>query len=304
MFVFVAGGSGFVGGHLLKALKARGITGRCLVRDPSKARLCEGFEPVAGDIDRELSPKIMEGVDMLVHLVGIVEEKWGQTFDAVHVKGTENLVNTALKAGVKSFFYQSALGASKEKKSAYMRTKAIAEEIVEDSGMPYVVFRPSLILGPWDKFSKQMVELIQSTPVVPVPGSGQTLFQPLYVEDWKKAFMKVLDREVAFDRTYELGGPEHLSFDQITRNYMEALGVKKMIVHVPVSVIKTGLHLMFLAKAAGVKSLPPISREQVELLGEDNVTDLDTMEKNFGFRPARIIDALKEFVPTSQQAQV
>jgi len=297
MKLFIAGGTGFVGRHLMEALRGKeGFTGRCLLRSPEKIHLCEGFEPIRGSLEN-IPPGALRGMDMVVHLVGIIGEDTGHTFESVHVQGTENLVNEALKEGVRCFFYQSALGASTKSKSAYMRTKALAEEIVMDSGMSYTIFRPSLILGPGDFFTKQMMELISMSPVVPIPGNGERKFQPIYIGDWIKCFFHILRKREARDRVYELGGPEYISFNNLVKLYMEVFGVEKKVMHIPLALAKRGVRLVGLAKRAGMKKLPPLSRDQLELLSEDNITGLDALKRDFGFEPMRIEEALREFLP-------
>lgn len=304
MKLFIAGGTGFVGSHLLKALSEKGFTGRCLVRNPEKHPPCPGFEIIEGSLEK-IPPGALSGMDMAVHLVGIIAERSGATFRSIHIKGTENLVNESLRAGVRNFFYQSALGASINSKSAYMKTKALAEEIVRDSGMTFTIFRPSLILGAGDGFSRQMVELIEMAPVVPVPGDGKTLYQPVSIRDWVKCFLLSMNNPRMRDRTLELGGPEHISFNALIELYMEMMGIKKKLMHVPVSLVKTGVHCLRVLKKAGIKNLPPLTRDQLELLGQNNIADADVIRKEFGFEPLGVRDALKEFLPalTSPRAQ-
>jgi uncharacterized protein YbjT (DUF2867 family) len=297
MKLFIAGGTGFVGRHLMDALAGReGVGGRCLIRSLDKIHLCKTFEPVEGSLE-EMPPGALGGIDMVVHLVGIIGEDPSHTFESVHVRGTERLVDEALKAGVRHFFYQSALGASLSSKSAYMRTKARAEEIIRDSGMAYTIFRPSLILGPDDFFTREMVGLITSAPVIPIPGDGERKFQPIYIDDWVKCFLSILRNPKYWDRVIELGGPEYITFNGLVRLYMEILGIKKKIMHVPVKLAKGGVRVFGLAKKIGLKNLPPLSRDQLELLSEDNTTALDALKRDFGFEPVNIRKVLPEFLP-------
>lgn len=301
MLIFIAGATGFVGSHLVRAVKEKGSHKlRCLLRNPKKAPLCMGFETVGGSLSL-IPPRAMEGVDMVVHLVGIIrEEKGGDTFESVHVRGTENLVNAAIKAGVRRFFYQSALGASIKSASGYLKSKAEAEEIVKDSGIPYTIFRPSLILGEGDGFTKQILELIKLSPVVPIAGDGKSLFQPLYIGDWVKCFMGVLDKpSESLNRTFELGGPEQISFNGLIDAYMDVLGLRRKTLHIPLGIVKAGIDLLGVAQAAGLKSkrIPPVTKEQLALLSEDNITELDSVKKHFGFEPVAVRQSLEKFLP-------
>lgn len=294
MLIFIAGGTGFVGSHLVPELSKRGIKTRCLLRSAERAPRCVGAETVRGTLDK-IPRGALDSVDMVVHLVGILAEAGPDTFESV-VSGTANLVEEALVSGVKRFFYQSSLGASLRSRNRYQKTKAQAEEIVKDSGMGYTIFRPSLILGRDDGFTKQMVSLINSSPVVPVPGMGAAKFQPLAISDWVKCFLSMLENGRFMDGTYEFGGPEQFSFNDLLTLYMKTMGVEKKLVHVPAGIVKTGIGLLQFARAAGLRKLPPVGEEQLALLETDNITDPDSIKKQFGFEPVNIRQALKEYL--------
>ena len=297
MFVFVTGGTGFVGRNLMPELARHNIGGRCLVRNLKKTPLCSGFEAVAGSLN-DIPAGGMDGADTVVHLAGIIREEDADTFQSVHVHGTAGLVDEAVKAGVKNFFYQSALGASLRSPSRYQRTKALAEEIVKDSGMRYAIFRPSLILGRLDGFSRQVMMMINSGPAVPVPGTGEAKFQPLSVTDWVRCLLTVLKGGRFPDRVYELGGPERFSFNELITLYLQAMGKQKKLVHLPISLVRTGLALLGFARAAGFESkkFPPVGPDQLPLLETDNITDVDSIRKQFGFDPVDIKKALGDFL--------
>ncbi|RME64212.1 MAG: complex I NDUFA9 subunit family protein [Nitrospirae bacterium] len=295
MKVLVAGGTGFVGRNLIPHLLGRVGLVRVLVRDPEKAKalFVPEVELYRGDITEPESLRgACEGVDLVVHLVGIIIERGRYTFESVHVKGTEALVEEALRAGVKRFFYQSALGSSLGSPYKYLKTKAQAEEVVKDSGMDYLIFRPSLILGKGDGFSKNMISLIKSSPVVPLPGGGKTLFQPIFIDDWCRAFMVAAFSEGHWNRIYEFGGPEHLSYRQMVQAYMSQMGLRRPVVSMPLSLAKMALPFGRLAKLAGMR-LPEVTGEQLSLLSQDNITDPEACQRHFGFQPRNF----EEFLP-------
>lgn len=304
--LFIAGGTGFIGQYLLKSLAKNNFGAKCLARSDERASLCRktGFEARIGDItDKESLKGSLDGIDTVAHLVGIIEDKGDMTFEKVHVEGTAHLVDEAKKAGVKHFFYQSALGASLESSARYQRTKAEAEEIVKQSGIPYTIFRPSLVIGGKDGFTEKLKELILLGPVVPVPGDGNAKFQPIYVEDWVRCFIKIFSDTSRImphaSRTYEFGGPEQLSYNELLSRLMDAMGVKKTIVHLPISLAKAGLPFIGLTQAMGGllgKKIPTVTAEQLDLLGRDNVCDTDSVETLFGFKPLNYKEALGKFI--------
>ena len=292
--IFIAGASGFIGGHLVDALLKEGCKLRCLARSEKAQRDFKekGIEVISGDITE---PETLEGalndIDFVVHLVGIMEEKGGVTFEKVHVEGTKNLVNEAKKSGGKHFFYQSALGADKGSWSGYLKTKAEAEEIVKASGIPYTIFRPSLIIGQWDGFTKKLMDLIKMSPVIPIPGDGKSKFQPVYINDWVKCMLKVIASPESFRGTFEIGGPQQLTYNEIVRTLADAMKVKKTIVHVPMGLMKFGALL-------AEKTIPllPVTSDQLRLLEADNICDVTSVEKSFGFKPMKYRKALEAFI--------
>lgn len=292
--IFIAGSTGFVGGHLVSDLTAKGHKVRCLVRSEKAAASLSsrGVEVVRGDITSAESLKgILGPEDLVIHLVGIIEERGRATFESIHTKGTANLVDEAKRAGVRHFFYQSALGADRNSWSGYLKTKADAEEIVKTSGLRYTIFRPSLIIGPWDGFTKKLLDMLKISPVIPIPGEGTAKFQPVYIKDWLKCIDKVLDDPGSYVSTFDIGGPEHLTYREIVETMAESIGRHKSAFTIPMGLMK--LSAVFLGT---VLSSPPVTVDQLRLLEQDNICDPDTIEKNFGFTPVRFKDALKEFV--------
>ncbi len=294
--IFITGATGFVGSHLLKALQKEGIEARCLVRNKEKARIVEslGFEAVIGDItDRGSLRGKIRGARVVVHLVGIIQETQDITFDQVHLEGTENLIEEALSAGVREIFYQSALGADINSRHKYLQTKGHAEELVKLSGMDYWIFKPSLIIGPGDGFTENIKKVLSLGPVVTVPGTGNTKFQPLSVDDWTRAFLIALkdgDRQI---KTYEFGGPEHITYNEMLRIMMKEMGINKPIVHLPIGLVKAGIPLATLLGRFTTK-IPRVTPEQLDLLQIDNITDIHSMERLFGFTPEPFRAAIKK----------
>jgi uncharacterized protein YbjT (DUF2867 family) len=292
--IFIAGSTGFVGGHLIDDLSAKGHRLKCLVRSAEAGdRLAaRGIETVIGDITSADTLKGVLGADdLVIHLVGIIQEKGKSTFQAVHTQGTSNLVNEAKRAGVRHFFYQSALGADKGSWSGYLKTKAEAEEVVKQSGLGFTIFRPSLIIGPWDGFTKKMVDMIKLSPVLPVPGEGTARFQPIYIKDWLRCIEKVIEAPAKYLSTYEIGGPEQLTYSRMVEIMSQELGRKKTVLNIPMGIMKFSAYLL-----ENILPSPPVTSDQLRLLETDNICDIDAVEKNFGFKPVKFEDALREFI--------
>jgi uncharacterized protein YbjT (DUF2867 family) len=292
--IFIAGASGFVGGHLVDDLLSKGFRLKCLVRSDKAAGALSsrGIEIVRGDITLSGSLQgVLQPEDFVIHLVGIIEEKGKATFQKVHVEGTANLVAEGKRAGVRHFFFQSALGADGDSWSGYLRTKAEAEQIVIRSGLSYTIFRPSLIIGPWDGFTKKMAEMIKLSPFLPIPGEGTSKFQPVFIKDWIRCLETVIEEPEKFRSTYDIGGPEQLTYMQIVETLAAAMGRRRPAFKIPMGLMKISASLL-----ATVLSSPPVTGDQLRLLEMDNICAPDAVEKNFGFRPMRYEDGLKEFV--------
>lgn len=302
---FLAGGAGFIGRHLLKAFNRENYTVRCLARTPEHASVCkrEGSDTIPGDVtDRESLSGCLVGAEVVVHLVGLIADKGNMTFERIHVEGTRNIVDEARHAGVRLFFYQSTLGASLNSPSRYLRTKAEAEEIVRGSGIPHIIFRPSLVVGGRDKLTEKLREVVSLGPVVPVPGDGNAKFQPLDVDDWVKCFMSVINNDDALGKTYEFGGPEHITYNEVVTQLMDVLDIKKTIIHLPVSFARAGIPFIGIAQGLGKfvgKKIPSISTEELNLLNMDNICDVTSVEDLFGFKPITYKEALKKSLQES-----
>lgn len=294
--IFIAGASGFVGGHLVARLREEGLAVKALARSAAAARQLNaaGCEAVPGDITApETLRDILHPEDIVIHLVGIILEKGSSTFQKVHVEGTRNLVEAAKTAGVRHFIYQSALGADSRGTTPYLRTKAEAEALVQASGLPFTILRPSLIIGPWDGFTSKVLEMIKLSPVLPVPGDGRAKFQPLYIKDWLACILKVLEDPGAYPGTYELGGPQHLSYREIVSLIAEAAGHRRPSLNLPMGLMKMA------AAFASVLPSPPVTSDQLRMLEQDNITALDSVEKHFGFAPTALNEALQGFLSST-----
>ncbi len=242
MTVLVTGAAGFVGRHICEGLVKVGHPVRGLVRQlPVRKNQVAGVEYVRGvDIADALTltPEMFEGVDAIIHLVGIIQEVKGkgQTFQRIHVEGTRTLIDEALRAGFDGrFLYMSAIGSAMNAPAEYSKTKYQAERIIMGSKLPYTIFRPSLIIGADGEFVAQMKDLVLHGglpiglpfPVIPVPGSGFNLFQPIWVDDLVACVVKSLSMGETINQVYEVGGATQLSFNEILKGFAKSLGKPK-----------------------------------------------------------------------------
>lgn len=286
--IFIAGGTGFVGGYLRAALGDRPM--RLLVRDiaGSASLQAPNVELVEGDVGdpRSLSGAL-RGCDVIINLVAIFKETKQATFDGVIRQGTRNLLAEARAVKPRRFVLMSALGARSDPKFPYLNAKHEAEEAVIASGIPYTIFRPSVIFGPGDEFITTLARLIEQAPVIPVVGAGASKFQPVAARDVADAFVTAIDDPTAANQTYELGGPETLTYELLLDVIAKRLGSTKRKVHVPIGLMKA------IVAASGPlpdRLKPPVTSEQLKMLALDNCTERSSTAELIGRAPASLGD--------------
>lgn len=286
--IFIAGATGFVGGSLLKALGGRPL--RLLVRDIASSGEFQkpNVELVEGDVT---NPMLLDGAlrdcDVVINLVAIIKETKGETFDGVIRQGTQNLVIEAQKAKPQRFILMSALGAQHNPAYPYLNAKWHAEQLVKDSGIPYTIFRPSIIFGPGDEFINTLADLVKKAPVIPVIGAGASKFQPVSAADVADAFVTAIDDPDSAGKTYELGGPDVFTYEQLLDVIAAKLGKEKRKVHVPVGLMK-----LVVAASSPLPSMlrPPVTSEQLKMLALDNCTDESATADLIGRAPAPLAE--------------
>ncbi|MFI5279961.1 MAG: NAD-dependent epimerase/dehydratase family protein [Gemmatimonadales bacterium] len=293
MKVAVTGGTGYVGGHVVEALVRREHEVRLLVRDPNQHGWLKdrpALQVVQGSLDDAAAlQQLVAGVDAVVHLVGIIVETGRQTFQRVHVEGTENLLAAARGAGTPRFVHMSALGArADEAATPYHRTKAAAEEFVRQSGLPHVILRPSLIAGSGNDVMKMLVNMLRMSPLVPVIGNGLYQMQPVAVDDVADAIATAVENP-AIAGTFDVAGPVTLTYHQILDELEEALGVQRRRVAVPVTMVR------FAASAGMVlPNLNPITPDQLQMLLESSTTPSNALPTTFHITPRRFEEVARE----------
>jgi len=272
--ILVTGGTGFLGRHVARALVARGYLPRLLVRVGSESRIPEDIRSACrvtlGDVtDPESVENAVQGTSAIVHLAGIVREFPGKgiTFDRVHVKATRNAVKAARRWEISRFVHVSALGARPGAPGAFFDSKGRGEEIVRNSDLRWTVFRPSAIFGRGDRFIDTLVRVLGRSPVAAVPGDGRVRFQPVFVEDVAFGIADAVSRPPTEGRSFDIGGPESFSLDELMDTVAQALGRRVAKVHVPLPLLRSVVP--FLSRFERF----PISPEEIEILAADSICE-------------------------------
>jgi uncharacterized protein YbjT (DUF2867 family) len=276
--VLVTGGTGFVGPHVVHALRARETPVRALVRKPSRGtRLTTwGAELAEGDVTDPASLRAAcAGVDTVVHLVAIIRGRPAD-YERVMVEGTRNVVAAAKEAGARRFVLASALGLDDRSKEVvpYFAAKWKMEHTVRESGLDHVIFRPSFVFGRDGGVLPTFVRLARFAPVTPIIGPGRQRLQPIWVDDLAEYYAHAVIEREGTNRTFELGGPDAVSWNEFWQRLKGVLGVRRPSVHIPFGLMRK--------QAAVTERLPgaPVSRDQLTMLelGDNVVTDPSALE--------------------------
>ena len=271
MLVTVFGGGGFIGRHIVQRLAAAGHSIRIAGRDTERApRLCTmggvgQITPVAASItDEASSARAVAGADIVINLVGILFESRAGDFQRIQAEGAGRVARLAAAAGAKHFLHLSAIGADAGSPSLYAQTKAAGEAAVLAAFPSAIILRPSVVFGPDDQFFNRFAGLATMLPFMPVV-SGETRFQPVYVGDVADAAMAALADPAAAGKVFELGGPRVMSMRQVLRYILDVTGRRRPMIALPEGFVRLQ------ARLGELLPTPPLTRDQLILLGKDNV---------------------------------
>lgn len=298
--------------HLIPLLRGEGFSIRAVLKSTRAAPRLRGLgcDIAVGDVrNRSSLTEAFAGCAAVIHLVAIIRERGGQTYEGINREGAANAVAAARAAGAGRFLHMSALGAAPNA-PRYLRSKWAGEEEVRRSGVPFVIFRPSFLLGsgggsavqfaeavrfgPWYPFvrlfgaRRVFGALATCTPIVPVLGSGQYRSMPVAIADVMSIVRQAVDRMDVLGRTFEIGGPEVMTYDDLMRRVAQVLGVRRRLLHLPDPAAKAVI-AMFSALPS-----PPITRDEAASLFIDTLCDTTAVMRTFDLRMRPLDTALHE----------
>jgi uncharacterized protein YbjT (DUF2867 family) len=276
--VTVFGGSGFIGRHVVRALARDGWRVRVAVRRPDLAGHLQPLGGVGQIVLTQANLRFPEsvkqavrGADAVVNLVGILAESGKQSFDAIQADGPRIVAEAAKEAGATRFVQMSAIGADRQSKALYGKTKAAGEEAVLALYPDAVILRPSIVFGPEDKFFNKFAGMARMSPALPLIGGGRTRFQPVFVGDVARAIALAVSGE-AKAGAYELGGPEVMTFREILEYVLNETDRDRILLNLPFGVAKAQAKILQLLPNA------PLTVDQVTMLETDNVVSQDARD--------------------------
>lgn len=279
--ITIIGGSGFLGRHIVRALARRGYRVRVACRRPDLAGHLQPLGNTGQIMTVQANVRYpaslaaaCEGAYAVINLTGVLYSAGAQSFDAVHSFGAEASAKAARAAKARLFIQMSAIGADANSSAAYARSKAEGEARARAAFPGAIVLRPSIVFGPEDSFFNRFAAMARVAPFLPLIGGGETKFAPVFAGDVAEAVVRLVDKGEADGQTYELGGPEVLSFRQLLQFTLDTIGRNRLLLSLPWGVAKLQAALM------GLLPRPPLTMDQVELLKSDNVVSAEARREN------------------------
>jgi len=302
--VLLTGATGTVGRALLRRFTAARTPVRCLVRDPRRLGVERVRVQIAlGDLaDPASFRNALRGVDTVVHLAASIRDQQRGSLEELNAIATLRLIRAAERAGALRFVFFSAIGASLQSPTRFFRAKALARRAVEAAALETTVFAPSIVYSPGDPWLT-LLERCSYLPAMPVSGSGDALYQPIWAEDVADCVVASLERGGSAEngaedraaghrleggplrRSFELAGPESLTHDEIVRAVLRPLGRRRPLLHLPRPVVRAALRA--LERVAGPAALA--TWEEAELLDQPMTSARGTADAEaLGVTPLRM----------------
>jgi NADH dehydrogenase len=291
--LLLTGATGSIGSRLLPLLLGRGEDVRCLVREPRRlgARRVD-VQIALGDLGEMSDPYLvrqaLRGVDTVVHLAATIRDQPPHRIEELNGLATVRLLRAAERSGVRRFVFFSALDAASAQRTRFFRAKWLAERAVITSPLQTTVLAPSIVYDrsdPWVTLLRRFSFL----PVLPVSGSGQARFQPIWAEDAARCTAAALDRD-GRDR-YELAGPETLSYDEMSDLVSRVAGRPRPLVHLPLPLVRSGLIALRSIFGEAVFA----TWEEAELMEVSMTSERGTADaEELGVAPRRMGDVLAQ----------
>ncbi len=286
--IAVTGAGGFVGHHLIPQLVSAGHQVRGLVHEQRLHVGTGAVEIQHGDVRQaESARSLVDGCTVLIHLAP------GLTPDAdledVIVAGTDSVIKAAEHAGVERIVLVSCLGAQAASRFPFYAAKWKAEQLVRGSGLPYVILRPSLVLGRGDGLTAPLASQLRSFPLVLMPGKGTHRQQPIDVDDLVRCIVLAIERDDVLNEEVSVGGPMFVTPRELVDLLSGVLGIRKPKVAIPST---------WLAAAGGVipRSVGALSPARIAQLETESTSSPGIVESIFGFAPQSVIPRLGSYL--------
>ncbi len=294
--IIVTGATGFIGRHVVKQLVANGSRVRCLLPEAKEVTFTASktIEVVTSSLlDEEQLFKAVTGAHTIIHLESA--QWWGRTRDLERVElvGTRNLLTAARSARVGRIIILSHLGASSSSAYTLLRIKGVLEELVRSSGLAYTIIRSGIVFGEDDAFVNHIAMMLRVSPFfVLMPGQGEVVLHPIYIDDLVVALVRSLELVDTVDTTLEVGGPEYITLEDLFRTVMRVSGIYRAIIPVPPYLLRwlTAVYSRVFPRALATS-------QWLDILATNRTAPLGNIYNYFGIHPRRLEDTLLTYLP-------
>ena len=282
--------------NLVRRLMAAGYPVRCLLPEYKTHHLPWDQLPeiVTGNLlDEELLFKAVSGAHTIIHLESA--QWWGKVRDLerVEVAGTRNLIAAARSARVGRVITVSQLGASLSSAYTLLRVKGIVEELIRTSGLAYTIIRSGLLFGEEDVFINHIAMMLRATPLVYLmPGQGEVVLHPLYIDDLVEALVRSLELVDTLDTVMEIGGPEYITLQDLVYTIMRVSGVYRTLIPIPPYVLR-----WVSSSYSRIFNRSLMTPQWLDILATNRTAPLGNIYNYFGINPRRLEDTLLTYMP-------
>jgi nucleoside-diphosphate-sugar epimerase len=288
MRILIAGGTGFIGSEIAKAISAE-KNHELIILSRVSDRI--------GDVTKaETLKKKFDDIDIVIHCVQfpnhpVQNPAKGYTYEKYDAEGTENICYELKNTKVQRIIYISGAGTDSLRQEPWFKAKVRAEKAVKETGKEYIILRPSWVYGPHDRSMNKFIEFAKNLPMMPVIGDGKSRVSPVFVKDLAQLCLRAITTPPKAHETLDVGGPEVLTMNDIQRLVLKLLGKNKPLVHQPLWLMKIAGSVM-----EKVLPTPPLSAEAVDFVNMDIPVDGGPAEKIFNYKMKSLEEALKSYL--------
>jgi NADH dehydrogenase len=295
--ILVTGGTGFIGRHVVARLVADGARVRCLLPADRQGNLpwdAELVDIVTGTIiDEEALYRAANGAHTIIHLESA--QWWGRPRDMerVEIVGTRTLISAARSARVGRIITLSHLGAAPSSAFTLLRVKGVVEELIKNGGLAYTILRSGLVYGPDDAFISHIGMMLALNPLFfVIPGHGEGILHPIYIDDLVNAIVASLDTIDSVDRVIEVGGAEYTTLDDMIRTIMRVTRKQRTVIHLPPYMLR-----WITAFSSRIFPRSLMTQQWMDMLAASRTARIGSIYDNFGLHPRRFEDTLLSYLP-------
>src|SRR5690349_8193552 len=282
MKVFVTGGTGFTGSHILPLLLNNGYRVRCLYRSTSDRSFLLRTQPeiewALGDVaDPQTLSASMQGADVLVNITSL---GFGHA---------DSIIGVAKNARIRRVIFVSTTAIFTQLNSQSKKVRLAAEAAIQASGLQYTILRPTMIYGsPRDRNMWRLIRFMRYSPIIPVFGDGNYLQQPIYVGDVAQAILSCLCNDQTIGKSYNIAGKVPLTYNQVIDTIAAQMKKRIWKNHIPSSSVVSLLRLF-----ERIRFPFTIKADQVLRLNENEDFSYTEAQKDFGFSPLAFEEGIK-----------